>query len=226
MGFEECTNAKDKICIISRGETTFWRKATNCEDGGGIAVIVYNNNVEFPDEVISGSLGDTDSNGVKIPVLGTSLNTGLLLLDTLTQYEDGIFGNTLPTISLTADKAGYASFRGTSMATPHVAGAATKIWSARPDCTDLQIHEGIGIISIRLRSEGMGWDGMKGTVQTANAYQCMLDNFRISLRRRQRALAGSVSRFNVRPVIGTVSRSNILPVVGTVIGTDRLCDIE
>ena len=49
--------------------TTFWRKATNCgSGGGGGSVIVYNDNVEFPDKVIS--LGDTDSNGVKIPILG------------------------------------------------------------------------------------------------------------------------------------------------------------
>jgi subtilisin len=38
---------------------------------------------------------------------------------------------------------GYESFQGTSMASPHVAGAAAKIWAARPQCTNKQVREAL-----------------------------------------------------------------------------------
>lgn len=181
LGFEECSDARDKICIISRGDTTFWEKATNCEDGGGIAAIIYNNDLENVDAVISGTLGDNDSNGVKIPVLGTSRRTGELILQALSDYNDDINENNgssdPPTISLSSGGVGYASFSGTSMAAPHVTGAAAKIWSARPDCTNEQIREALEGSALDLGDNGRDDAYGHGLVQTVDAYNYLLENF-------------------------------------------------
>jgi len=54
LGGEVCTDATSKVCLIERGEFNFSEKANNCEAGGGVGVIIYNN-VEGE---ISGTLGD------------------------------------------------------------------------------------------------------------------------------------------------------------------------
>jgi len=54
LGGEVCSDATSKVCLIERGEFNFSEKANNCEAGGGVGVIIYNN-VEGE---ISGTLGD------------------------------------------------------------------------------------------------------------------------------------------------------------------------
>lgn len=63
------------ICIIERGEITFEVKALNCERGGGVAAVVYNN----IEGVVAGTL-ETPTQ-VKIPVVGLSRDDGVALLE-------------------------------------------------------------------------------------------------------------------------------------------------
>jgi secreted trypsin-like serine protease len=70
-----CANAAAKVCLIERGDFNFSVKALNCEAGGGVAAIIYNNE----DGEISGTLG-ADFNGT-IPVVSVTRNDGLLLLE-------------------------------------------------------------------------------------------------------------------------------------------------
>ncbi len=74
-GFDVCTEAENKICLIKRGETFFYEKALNCEAGGGLGLIIYNN--------IEGALNDftlgSDFAGT-IPVVVISLSDGEDLL--------------------------------------------------------------------------------------------------------------------------------------------------
>ena len=68
-----------------------------------------------------------------------------------------------------------------SMAAPHVAGAAAKIWAARPKCTNAQIQEALFNAAISLgtnsgfqqRNDEYGY----GLVQTLDAYNYIQDNF-------------------------------------------------
>ncbi|GAC21377.1 trypsin-like serine protease [Paraglaciecola arctica] len=71
-----CTDATGKVCLIERGEVDFSLKADNCEAGGGIGAIIYNN-----EEIgnISGTLGD-DYTGT-IPVVAVNREDGLTLLE-------------------------------------------------------------------------------------------------------------------------------------------------
>merc|ERR1711862_334154 len=48
----------------------------------------------------------------------------------------------------------YASWAGTSMATPHVAGAALVLWNKYPDATNVQIRNALANGAIDLGSPG------------------------------------------------------------------------
>ena len=87
---ETCTDAQNKVCLIERGEINFSVKADNCEAGGGIGVIIYNN----VDGQISGTLGD-DFSGT-IPVVAVTQQDGLSILDQL---------GTIATLSVTTSAA-------------------------------------------------------------------------------------------------------------------------
>lgn len=75
IGDSQCADATDNICLIERGEINFSEKALNCEAGGGVGVIIYNN-VEGQ---INGTLGE-GFNGT-IPVVAVTQEDGTALLD-------------------------------------------------------------------------------------------------------------------------------------------------
>jgi serine protease len=65
---------------------------------------------------------------------------------------------------------GYESFDGTSMASPHVAGAAAKIWAARPQCTNKQVREALEKTAKDLGATGRDNKFGHGMVQVKSAY--------------------------------------------------------
>ena len=75
IGDAVCAQATDKICLIERGDINFSEKADNCEAGGGIGVIIYNN----IEGIISGTLGE-DFTGT-IPIVALTQDDGLAILD-------------------------------------------------------------------------------------------------------------------------------------------------
>jgi secreted trypsin-like serine protease len=77
IGDTQCSNATDKICLIERGDIDFSVKVGNCEAGGGVGAIIYNN----IDGTISGTLGD-DFTGT-IPVVAITQSDGVILKDTI-----------------------------------------------------------------------------------------------------------------------------------------------
>jgi len=76
LGDQVC-DAQNKICLIERGDINFSVKAENCESGGGIGVIIYNNT----DGALLGNLGEGFSG--TIPVVGVSQNDGRAILSSL-----------------------------------------------------------------------------------------------------------------------------------------------
>lgn len=75
IGDEVCLEATDKICLIERGEVNFSAKADNCEAGGGIGAIIYNNE----EGRISGTMGDEYTG--TIPVVAVTKEDGLSILE-------------------------------------------------------------------------------------------------------------------------------------------------
>jgi serine protease len=66
---------------------------------------------------------------------------------------------------------GYELLDGTSMASPHVAGAAAKIWAARPQCTNKQVREALEKTATDLGAPGRDDLFGHGLVQVKSAYQ-------------------------------------------------------
>jgi serine protease len=65
----------------------------------------------------------------------------------------------------------YDFAEGTSMACPHVAGAAAKIWAARPQCTNKQVWEALEKTALDLGSPGRDNSFGHGLVQVKSAYE-------------------------------------------------------
>jgi serine protease len=65
---ETCCNAVNKVCVFERGEILYVEKAANCEEGGGVAALIYNNE----EGGFFGRLGVPDQGCLSIPVIGLS----------------------------------------------------------------------------------------------------------------------------------------------------------
>jgi len=70
----------------------------------------------------------------------------------------------------------YASWSGTSMATPHVAGVAGLLWMYYPDCTSYQIRNALLKSAEDLGDEGCDVQYGYGLVQAKAAYQLLANN--------------------------------------------------
>ena len=73
IGDNPCSDATNKVCLIERGDINFSVKAENCQAGGGVGVIIYNN----IDGMISGTLG-VEFAGT-IPVVAITQDDGIIL---------------------------------------------------------------------------------------------------------------------------------------------------
>lgn len=93
---------------MKRGDITFEEKALNCEDSGGVAAIIYNDE----DGPFSGTL--TDDTKVKIPVVAISEEAGEEIID-------NYLGQTGNLLVLN----GYAYADGTSMVSTKVCDRST-----------------------------------------------------------------------------------------------------
>lgn len=124
MGTAESTNsgANGKICMIDRGNISFFDKVKNCEDSGGIGAVIINNVAG----VVQGTLGT--SNTTSIPAVGADLADRAALKGSATA-------------SISVGLGDYGLMSGTSMATPGVAGVAALVWSNHPSCTGSEIRE-------------------------------------------------------------------------------------
>lgn len=69
----QCANATNKICLIERGDIDFSVKVENCQAGGGIGAIIYNNVAG----VIQGTLGENFSG--TIPAISVTQTDGSTL---------------------------------------------------------------------------------------------------------------------------------------------------
>lgn len=77
IGDSACDSATGKLCLIARGEINFSEKVNNCQAGGGIGAIIYNNS---PSK-LAFTLGE-DFSGT-IPVISISQSHGAELLGKL-----------------------------------------------------------------------------------------------------------------------------------------------
>ncbi|GKW52038.1 hypothetical protein NCCP2140_10910 [Pseudoalteromonas sp. NCCP-2140] len=126
MGTAESVDAgaAGKICMIDRGNISFYDKVNNCENSGGIGAVIINNEAGM----LYATLGET--NDTTIPAVGAALEDRSALLSSTT-------------IDIAIGTSDYGFMSGTSMATPAVSGIAALVWSNHPECTGTEIRDAL-----------------------------------------------------------------------------------
>jgi Subtilase family len=115
---------------------------------------------------------------VNIPVAGMDAAAGLALLDRY-RGQRMTLENPLETKNAAGEfvsGGGYGFLSGTSMAAPHVAGAAGLIWRACPSCTRDDVWRCLVSTAEDLGDEGRDDYFGEGLVQADLSFQCLLES--------------------------------------------------
>jgi subtilisin family serine protease len=148
--------------MCERGDISFVDKVNAVTAGGGVAAVVYNN--------APGGFGGTLGDGVTsaIPAISMTQEDGQALVA-------GSLGQTANVSTVFESNASaYAFLDGTSMATPHVSGAAAVIWSANPSATNQQVRDAINSTALDLGATGRDNSYGNGLVQVFAATEALL----------------------------------------------------
>lgn len=130
-----------KIVLCQRGSVDLLTKVTNVQSSGGLVALIYNNEPG----VFGGTLGDGNSS--LIPALTMSQSDGQYLL-----YNK--LGKVTAVTSTVMGGSSYGSWSGTSMAAPHVAGAAALVWSCKPDASNTEVRDALINTALDLGTAG------------------------------------------------------------------------
>jgi serine protease len=158
-----CGNMSNKVCLVERvgNQGTSYPEinaAKACKTAGAVAAIVYSNSA-LPG-LQNPFLVDANSD-ITIPTVSVDRATGLALRAKLG----------LSTTVANQGNKDYAFYNGTSMATPHVSGVATLVWSYHPECSATQVRAALNAtaddLSVAGRDNQTGYGMINATAAKA-----------------------------------------------------------
>lgn len=164
-----CSNVNGNICLAERNDN---QKGSNypeinpakaCADAGASGVIVYSNSAR--PGLQNPFLVDAN-NDVNVPAVSVNRTLGLALMGQL---------GTSASMTINANQ-DYAYYNGTSMATPHVAGAAALAWSNNIDCSVTEVRDALKATAVDLETAGRDDKTGFGLVQVKAASDYMAAN--------------------------------------------------
>lgn len=159
LGTATCAGAAGKVCLIERGTNAFADKVLACQNGGGIAAVIYNNTTGS----LSGTMGTTVTT---IPSVGIGQADGQFLKANRIGSSSNVNVGT----------GNYAYFDGTSMATPHVSAVAALVWSHFPTCTNTNIRNALNATAEDLGTAGRDSTFGYGSVRAKAAFDYLTLN--------------------------------------------------
>jgi subtilisin family serine protease len=122
-------NVKGKFALISRGDIPFADKVKNAIAAGAVGALIFNN----APGLMQGSL-TTDGTEMGIPAVMIEQSIGLAAKAALASGQ-------AVEAAISVIKTDYASFQGTSMATPHVTGVAALVRAANKSLTPAEVRD-------------------------------------------------------------------------------------
>ncbi|QDE30635.1 MULTISPECIES: S8 family serine peptidase [Shewanella] len=158
-----CGNMSNKICLVERvgnqGSSYPEIDSTKaCKDAGASGIIVYSNSA-LPG-LQNPFLVDANSD-ITVPSVSVDRATGLALKAQIGQSA---------TVSNQGNE-DYEYYNGTSMATPHVSGVATLVWSYHPECSASEVRAALNAtaddLSVAGRDNQTGYGMVNATAAKA-----------------------------------------------------------
>lgn len=122
-------NAQGKFVLIQRGEIKFIEKVQNAINAKAAGIVIFNNTAGLTQGALT-----QDGSVLPVPVAMIEMNVGLEVAKQLQAGE-------VIEASIQTEKSDYASFDGTSMATPHVSGVVALIKSANKKLSPAQVRK-------------------------------------------------------------------------------------
>jgi serine protease len=152
-------SVRGKIALLRRGEGLSFRdKTRNAKDAGAIAVAIFDDEV-IPNAKVWTLLIDDADRAYDWPIaIRLTLQMGEALVAQ---------GSHAITLAFTTDD--YAENSGTSMASPHVVGAAALVWSLAPDATAAQVVNALTVTATDLGTPGVDTQFGAGLINVSAA---------------------------------------------------------
>jgi len=154
-------SVRGNIALIKRGDITFGEKTKNAKSAGATAVVIMNKDTSAMNWTLLGT-DPADKTFAWPLAVGISLENG----NWLQAHPD-----TQITVSFRADD--YGMLSGTSMATPHVAGAAALAWSVAPSATAKQVRQALLTTAHDLGAAGVDQAYGYGLVDATDAAKAL-----------------------------------------------------
>jgi subtilisin family serine protease len=147
---------RNKIVVCQRGTNTFLDKITKAKSGRAAGVVIYNNvDGALNIGLYTGTAPNLSPTTTTLPAVGISKADGEYLVANLAGQTAIV--DATPSVANNA----YQTMSGTSMATPHVAGSAAVVWSAKPTATAQQVRDALDATALDIdaagRDDNTGW---------------------------------------------------------------------